>query len=258
MNSVLEQFLAVVDTTLRRPVIERTRPDLLPVMRPWGREWGEYARELGVPCPPALVELRDAMTELYISVQAEHGWVLLTPDDSRIERRSLGELALEFPELVERSEMMPVFGQDGDLYLLAGDGRVHAFTHDYWENDKESFASFDELLRSLTEQAQTRAAHDLEDELENIIIDVIRKAPDLPGSLSVRATDEAYVYLELEHPIIAEDGRRSLPEILKTAFCGRFPGRWDDVTTDAGAVWALVRKTLAAFKVPLPEDDSAR
>ncbi len=88
-----------------------------------------------------------------------------------------------------------------------------------------------------------------------IIIDVadtIRHAGDLPGTLSVRATDEACVYLA--HPLFASDGKRSLPEILKTSFCGRFPGRWDDITSDAGAVWALVRKTLAAQKVPLPDD----
>ncbi len=88
------------------------------------------------------------------------------------------------------------------------------------------------------------------------VADAIRNAPDLPGSLSVRATDEACVYLQ--HPLFADDGKRSLPEILKTSFCGRFPGRWDDVTTDAGAVWALVRKTLSARKVPVPDDDSSR
>ncbi|HEX5063601.1 MAG TPA: MoxR family ATPase [Kofleriaceae bacterium] len=84
------------------------------------------------------------------------------------------------------------------------------------------------------------------------VADAIRSAADLPGSLSVRATDEACVYLE--HPLFADDGKRALPEILKTSFCGRFPGRWDDVTTDAGAVWSIVRKTLATLKVPLPED----
>lgn len=87
------------------------------------------------------------------------------------------------------------------------------------------------------------------------VADAIRNAADLTGSLSVRATDEACVYLE--HPLFAEDGKRALPEILKSSFCGRFPGRWDDVTTDAGAVWALVRKTLAAHKVPLPDDGAA-
>src|SRR5689334_15044954 len=86
------------------------------------------------------------------------------------------------------------------------------------------------------------------------VADAIRSAPDLPGSLSVRATDEACVYLE--HPLFAEDGKRALPEILKTSFCGRFPGRWDDLTTDAGTVWALVRKTLASLRVPLPDDDA--
>jgi nitric oxide reductase NorQ protein len=70
----------------------------------------------------------------------------------------------------------------------------------------------------------------------------------------VRATEEACVYLE--HPLFADEGKRALPEILKTSFCGRFPGRWDDLTTDAGAVWALVRKTLAAHRVPLPDDDA--
>ena len=86
------------------------------------------------------------------------------------------------------------------------------------------------------------------------VADTIRRAPDLPGSLSVRATDEACVYLE--HPLFAEDGKRSLPEILKSSFCGRFPGRWDDVTTDAGAVWGLVRKTLMSRHVAVPDDDA--
>lgn len=87
------------------------------------------------------------------------------------------------------------------------------------------------------------------------VADAIRHAPDLAGSLSVRATDEACVYLE--HPLFAADGKRALPEILKTSFCGRFGGRWNDLTTDAGAVWALVRKTLSARKVPLPDDEPA-
>ncbi|HWO21982.1 MAG TPA: MoxR family ATPase [Kofleriaceae bacterium] len=84
------------------------------------------------------------------------------------------------------------------------------------------------------------------------VADAIRSAGDLPGSLSVRATDEACVYLE--HPLFADEGKRALPEILKSSFCARFPGRWDDLTTDAGTVWALVRKTLASHRVPLPDD----
>jgi len=88
------------------------------------------------------------------------------------------------------------------------------------------------------------------------VADAIRSAADLPGSLSVRATDEACVYLA--HPLFADDGKRALPEIMKTSFCGRFPGRWDDVTTDAGAVWSIVRKTLASLKVPLPDEAGAK
>jgi MoxR-like ATPase len=87
------------------------------------------------------------------------------------------------------------------------------------------------------------------------VADAIGSAPDLPGSLSVRATDEVCVYLK--HPLFADDGKRALPEIMKTSFCARFPGRWDDVTTDAGAVWAIIRKALAGHKVPLGEDKPA-
>jgi nitric oxide reductase NorQ protein len=43
---------------------------------------------------------------------------------------------------------------------------------------------------------------------------------------------------------------------MKTSFCGRFPGRWDDITTDAGAVWGIVRKALAELKVPLPDEQA--
>lgn len=86
------------------------------------------------------------------------------------------------------------------------------------------------------------------------VADAIRSAQDLTGTLSVRATDEACVYLK--HPLFAEDGKRALPEIMKSSFCARFPGRWDDVTTDAGAVWGIVRKTLASHKVPLAEEKS--
>lgn|GEM_PF-6133066 len=83
------------------------------------------------------------------------------------------------------------------------------------------------------------------------VANAIRHAADLTGRLSVRATEEAWIYLE--HELFAEDGKRALPEIMKTSFCGRFPGRWDDVKTDAGAVWSLIRATLGAHRVPLPE-----
>lgn len=83
------------------------------------------------------------------------------------------------------------------------------------------------------------------------VADAIRNATELPGTLSVRATDEACVYLE--HPLFADEAKRALPEVLKTSFCGRFPGRWDDLSSDAGAVWAVVKKTLTALRVPMPD-----
>lgn len=72
------------------------------------------------------------------------------------------------------------------------------------------------------------------------IADAVRHAPDFTSSLSVRASDEACIYLK--HPLMAGDQRRMLPEVLKSSFCGRFSGRWDDVSSDAGAAWALIQR----------------
>ncbi|MCA9174763.1 MAG: AAA family ATPase [Planctomycetales bacterium] len=66
----------------------------------------------------------------------------------------------------------------------------------------------------------------------------VRRSPDIPGGLSVRATDEVCVYLK--HPLFADEAHQQLLEVLKSSFCGRFPGRWDDLTSDAGAVWSLI------------------
>lgn len=74
------------------------------------------------------------------------------------------------------------------------------------------------------------------------VADAIRRAPELNATLSVRATEEACVYLK--HPLFEATQRKSLPEILKSSFCGRFSGHPDDVSSDAGAVWSLVQRTL--------------
>lgn len=76
--------------------------------------------------------------------------------------------------------------------------------------------------------------------------DAVRRAPDIPGGLSVRATDEACIYLE--HPLMASDHPRMLPEVLKSSFAGRYAGRWSDPDSDAGAVWALVQTHLRKRK----------
>ncbi len=70
----------------------------------------------------------------------------------------------------------------------------------------------------------------------------VRRAPEMRASLSVRATDEVCVFLK--HPLFEGDQRRMLPEILKSSFCGRFAGRWDDVNSDAGAAWSVIQKVL--------------
>jgi MoxR-like ATPase len=74
------------------------------------------------------------------------------------------------------------------------------------------------------------------------IADRIRKAPELTAGLSVRATDEACTYLK--HPLIASQRSALLGEILKSSFCGRFSGRFNDVSSDAGAAWAVIEAVL--------------
>jgi MoxR-like ATPase len=90
-----------------------------------------------------------------------------------------------------------------------------------------------ELSRSLIEQIVS-------------IADQVRRAPELGASLSVRATEEACIYLK--HPLMDNEQRRLLPEILKSSFCGRFSGRWDDVSSDAGAVWGVIQKAMREAK----------
>ena len=79
------------------------------------------------------------------------------------------------------------------------------------------------------------------------IADRVRKAPELSAGLSVRATDEVCVYLK--HPLIASQRSVLLPEVLKSSFCGRFGGKWSDVSSDAGAVWAIVENALRERKL---------
>jgi len=70
----------------------------------------------------------------------------------------------------------------------------------------------------------------------------IRHDPNLRVDLSVRATEE--VCLLLGHPNFQEFDRDAVPELLKTSFCGRFMGRWDDPSTDAGLVWQCIVRAL--------------
>ena len=73
------------------------------------------------------------------------------------------------------------------------------------------------------------------------VADALRKSGELTTGLSVRATEEACIFLR--HRIFVDDPG-ALPEILRSSFCGRFSGRWDDPDSDAGIAWGIVEKTL--------------
>jgi len=85
------------------------------------------------------------------------------------------------------------------------------------------------------------------------VADQLRHMPELSAGLSVRATDEVCVYLK--HPLIASERSTLLPEILKSSFCGRYHGRWNDVASDAGAAWAAIEKVLREKKQQADSND---
>lgn len=70
----------------------------------------------------------------------------------------------------------------------------------------------------------------------------VRSDQELRLDLSVRATAEAC--LLAGHDNFANLKTDPLPDILKTSFCARFQGSWEDPSSDAGLVWAIVAKTL--------------
>jgi nitric oxide reductase NorQ protein len=78
------------------------------------------------------------------------------------------------------------------------------------------------------------------------IADALRTSSELASGLSIRATDEACIYLK--HPLIASERTLMLPEVLKSSFCGRYNGRWSDVSSDAGAAWAIVERMIRERK----------
>src|SRR6266545_3758464 len=83
-------------------------------------------------------------------------------------------------------------------------------------------------------------------ELIVTIADRIRHHQELTVGLSVRATEEACIYLK--HPLMEKEQHALLPEVLKSSFCGRFSGRWDDVSSDAGTAWATIQDVLREQK----------
>jgi MoxR-like ATPase len=91
---------------------------------------------------------------------------------------------------------------------------------------------------------------ELSPKVVELVVDVadrIRQSSDLSSGLSVRATDEVCTYLK--HPLIATQRKALLGEVLKSSFCGRFSGRWNDPGSDAGAAWAIIEGVLREKKL---------
>jgi MoxR-like ATPase len=96
---------------------------------------------------------------------------------------------------------------------------------------------------------------ELSEKLIGVLVEIanrIRRAPELTAGLSVRATDEACTYLK--HPLIAAQQRKMLPEVLRSSYCGRFGGKWNDPSSDAGAAWAIVESTLREKQLWVDEE----
>jgi MoxR-like ATPase len=79
------------------------------------------------------------------------------------------------------------------------------------------------------------------------VADQVRKMPELSGGLSVRATDEVCTYLK--HPLIASQRKALLPFLLRSSFCGRFPGHWNDSNSEAGLAWGIIQRYLTEKKL---------
>lgn len=91
------------------------------------------------------------MAVVYVYVLWDnHSYSLLTPEAALEERAFLRELAEIDHGLAELAEMLPVFGEDGDLLLLASDGQIYGFMHDEGEQRAAVATSFDALLGGMT------------------------------------------------------------------------------------------------------------
>jgi MoxR-like ATPase len=75
------------------------------------------------------------------------------------------------------------------------------------------------------------------------IANKIRSAPEMPCELSVRATSGACVFLN--DPLVASERGSFLIDVLKSAFCGRLNGHWDEQGSEASIAWRLIQESLA-------------
>src|SRR5439155_14963133 len=91
---------------------------------------------------------------------------------------------------------------------------------------------------------------ELSEKIIGIVVEVadrLRSAPEIAAGLSVRATDEVCTYLK--HPSIATQRKALFPTILRSSFCGRLQGHWNDAASDAGIAWNIIQTILKEKKV---------
>lgn len=149
MSDALQRFLAAQSPALTRSALGARARDFfetdLPVRD--GAAWRALAAELGIPCPPSLERLGDAMEEQLIYFRfRSHQYAMLTPISARAARENLLELAASFSNLLPFCAMLPLFGEDGDLLLLDAEGRIWALPHDDRPPVEPAVSSLDGLL----------------------------------------------------------------------------------------------------------------
>ena len=105
---------------------------------------------------------------------------------------------------------------------------------------KMDYPPADEEVRILSERHPDVAKSQVERTVT--AANAVRKDENLGVDLSVRATEE--VCLLLGHPNFSEFDGDPLRELLKTSFCARFAGRWDDPASDSGLVWQCIVRAL--------------
>jgi hypothetical protein len=124
-------------------------------MRPAGAEWRAYFEERGFVCPASLLELADLSVEVYVDIA---GWTMGTPGAARADRERFLCTSARWPELAPYADMLSVLGRDGDLVLLARDGRVFGWKHDAHAGLAPLAASFDALLDALLDAVEGQRA----------------------------------------------------------------------------------------------------
>jgi nitric oxide reductase NorQ protein len=105
---------------------------------------------------------------------------------------------------------------------------------------KMTYPPAKEEVRILSERHPGVARKQIERVVE--AANAVRSDENLRVDLSVRATDE--VCTLLAHPNFSEYEGDAVPELLKTSFCARFAGRWDDPASDSGLVWQCIVRAL--------------